>query len=123
LKVLSIASRIFGFSLFLAILPLAYAFVIELALKRDALDYKVYLDQLLIFNLLSAPGQLLPKIVSYRSTFWVEHSRGSVFWQDLTVFLFCNLLGWTLVLLAFSVGLRAVMQKIAAARSASSRDR
>ena len=105
-----------GPSLFLAILPLAYAFVMDLALQRNALSHQSYLDTLWVFHLMSAPGLMLSKVFAYEPLFWVEHSRGIIFWEDLAVFILCNLVGWVLVLGVLRVIIRGVAFKLRAVR-------
>lgn len=109
--------HLLGLALFLAISPLAYVFVIELALKRDALQYQDYLAILWVANRLEAPGMLVAKLFWYEPLFWVEHSRGTVFWEDLTGFLVCNLVGWGLFLTLIRAAFRALALKLRSAKN------
>lgn len=118
MKALKLPLHLFGLALFLAISPLAYAFVIELALKRDALQYQSYLDTLWGFNLLATPGLLLAKVFAYEPLFWVEHSTGATFWRLLAIFLLCNLVGWGLLLTLIRAAFRAVTLKLGALKNA-----
>jgi len=117
LKTPRVPPYVLGFSLFLAISPLAYAFVMDMALTRDAIEYQRYLDVLWVFRCLATPGLLVSKLFLFDPSFWVEHSRGPVFWQDLTGFLVFNLLGWTLSLTLIRAAFRAVALKLRSARN------
>jgi hypothetical protein len=117
LKAPKVPLHLLGLALFLAISPLAYVFVIELALKRDALQYQNYLEILWVANRLEAPGMLVARLFWYEPLFWVEHSRGAVYWGNLTGFLACNLVGWGLLLTLIRAAFRALILKLRSARN------
>ena len=106
-------------SLFLAVLPLAYLAALDFALHRGALEQAQAEKWMPFFRVLGSPGLLLCWLFNCQPWFWVEHSRGSVFWEMLVMFLVTNLVGWMVLATSATLGTRWLKVRLARRRRVS----
>jgi hypothetical protein len=80
------------------LLPLAYAFVIDLAYASRAISKGSYEDLgLPIYGCLMAPGDILLGLFGIDLAFPNTHAKGAVFWWHLTLQMGANCLGWLIL--------------------------